>query len=510
MSSSAYQEHYNTVVLEEAAVEASIRGKYPFQNSEWGALIDSNVGNPSGELLRATFFTGGSLFMDLVQYRASLTAKAADIDHGRILTDVEVASNYEGIRLFFELDYRTSTVVLPTWEEAMLHLRVLYRTVTECFPDEEAPTMHIATCSRKRKQKRSKDGIDLAWGIHVVFPDIITTTPTMRLIAQLLDSRISNIFPAWNAIVDPAPYRKESATLRPCFSYKMIECPICSMGAAATSTKRKRDHKKKPPEDLTFRLRMSETCTCYGGRKVEPSTYRYVGSLQQADGPVVELMQGSLAVLHQMSITPTTMGQFTQGFVRPVDMGDKDDRIPQSDIVFPSEKRQITGFNKRKNSEDVNMHTHVEGYHALIGTLKNIHSEYAHVAIHKVSMNRAQQTFLVTVKGNGSRYCMYKTCAHNSNRVYFVINMKAGRVQMYCFDRDCRRDFAASPIVRTVSTVDRHNITRAFGLKPSSERPTITPPQSSSPVVVVSPPNPVTKRELFERKRQAYLSTLAQ
>jgi hypothetical protein len=516
LSDEVYKRQYNDVVLEEAREADKIEGKYPFRNSEWKKQFEGcmNKQEAHGDLLRSTFLSGGALFMSHVVCMESMVPKARDIDKGCVLTDAEVAHNCEGIRLFFELDYRTTTTLLPTWTEALLHLRVLYRTVQECFPQLEPLTMHVATCTRKRKHRRVPQGIALAWGMHVVFPDIVTTSSVMKLIAQLLDTRISNLFPLWSNIVDPASYHSSNATLRPCFSYKMIDCPICTVGgkpkpsAASTTGKRQRLSCSEEAE-TRFRLQLSSTCSCFGGRRVDPSVYTYAGSLSSADGAFVCRVLTTYAVLTTMSITPTHMGTFTDGFQRPADMGDEHDGIPQGDALFPVERQAVKGFQRRKNTVPVNVSRFPSGYHAILQALQNIHEAYRYLAIHKVIMDEKKRTFLITVKGNGSRYCLYRNGFHSSNRVYFCLDLKRGSVATFCFDPDCKRAHANKPVKRTVSLVDRHRIAEGFGIPETLRRPTISPIiEHEAPAVV--PPVPsapqvqVSKLSVWEEKQRAY------
>lgn len=499
----SYTQQYNEVVLEEAREALQIQGKYPFQNSEWKARfqVHMNIQENRGELLRSTFLSGGSLHMNHVLHWDSLIQKTRDIDAGCILTDAEVAHNSEGIRLFFELDYRTSDTLLPTWDEALLHLRVLYRTVQECYPTMEDLPMHVATCTRKRKQKRAPASIQLAWGIHVVFPSIVTTTSKMKLIAQLLDIRISNLFPSWGNIVDPASYRAQNATLRPCFSYKMIDCPICSLGPKPTIDKRRRPDALRDTDSL-FRMQLSASCSCFSGRRLDASTYTYAGTLQRADGTLDTLFEDTHSVLCAMSITPRIMGSFTPGFARPFDMGDEHDRIPQSDILFTSERRVLNGVQRRKNTESVDPSRFPDGYQFLLQTIKRIDLAYQYLAIHKLSLDTTQRTFFITVKGSGSRYCMYRKGFHSSNRVYFILDLKHSRLHVHCFDPDCKRDRVARPVTRALSMIDRHRICTGFELSNTSERPTLSPIVGMEEI----PPPPVelSKVSVWEAKQRAY------
>ena len=355
--------------------------------------------------------------------------------------------------------------------------------------------MHVATCSRKRKQKKSRSDIQLAWGIHVVFPSIVLLTSTMKLIAQLIDTRLSNIFPVWSNIVDPAPYRSTSATLRPCFSFKMIECPICSLGS---SKKRNRAEQYIYPIE---RL-LSEACRCFNGRKVEPSTYTYKGSFLQEDGPICKQLGDTHAVLVNMSIIPEVMGTFNDElFIRPDDMGEELDVIPQAVALFPSEKRTLSGFQKRKSLEAADACMYPNGHLIIREVLKQVHESYLHLAIHNVCMNTKSKLLIVTVKGRGSRYCLYQKRDHNSNRVYFTIDTRKQTVTARCFDDDCKKEIVSKPIVRPLSFIHRHTLMKEFGFStPRSRIATTAQVQTSTE------PAAKTKTEIYEEKRKAYMS----
>ena len=513
-SETFYLQQYNETVVEESQREELIQGKFPFHNSVWKSTYKRyvNVQESNGDLLRCTFLSGGQIHMPFMEYKESLVSKSTDIENGVVLTDVEIAHNCEGIRLFFEMDYRSSDCPMPTLEDAMIHLRVLHRTVSECFTTDVDLTMHIATCDRKRKQKRSSKTIELAWGIHVVFPYIVTTTPIMKLIAQLVDTRISNLFPKWQNIIDPASYRSSNATLRPCFSYKMIECPICSMGKKKTKecgTKRKLDTNL----ESLFRLQLSESCTCFNGRRVDSSIYTYAGTLHDSDDQLSQCLHSVLDVLMEMSIVPKVMGIFTPGFTRPSDMGDEHDVIPNDSIVFPSEKRIVNGFDRRKNTVQMNHSKFPDGFKSILSCIVGIHECYKHIAIHKLSMDEDKKVILVTVKGKGSRYCMFTKKFHNSNRVYFVFGLKRSYIQVNCFDPDCRKEHSDKPLRRSLSLMDKYRILDGFGIPNTMVRPTISPvvdvhhlskPDSPGPVVVDSV---LKKRRMWEEKRKLYLQS---
>jgi hypothetical protein len=452
----------------------------------------------------------------------SFVSKTIDINQGCILTDAEIAHNSEGVRLFFELDYRTSTCPLPSFAEALIHLRVLYRTVLECFPHLVDVVMHILSCSPKRKQRESTGTIQLAWGIHVVFPSIVTTTPIMKLIAQLLDTRISNLFPQWTSIVDPASYRSSSATLRPCYSYKWIKCPICGIKASSTrvddgptTTKRRRADVDMTIESV-FRKQLSDTCSCFSGHRVDPSIYTYSGSLVRSDGPLVQMLQGIQTVLKETSITPSRIGTFTDGFRRPLDMGDEHDVIPQSGVLFPSKHRAVSGFQPRKNNTPLKLSDYSTGCRTILEIIKRVHVNYQCLAIHRISVDPKTQSFLINVKGNGSRYCMYRKRVHSSNGVYFCLDAKRARIRVLCFDPDCKRDHAKAHIERALSLVDKYSITTQFELRNTRTRPTVAqcvplvqlvPLVPQVPLIPLEPVQQIQMKKLkWEEKRRMYQS----
>ncbi len=462
-------QQYNKVVCDEAVLTSTLAGRYPFQHSEWKAAVTTTGGAVDGELIRATFLSGGSVYTSHAAYLDALPHKASDIERGVILTDTEVAHNCEGIRLFVELDYRTATQLLPTWDEALTHIRLIARTVHECFPARDALLVHIAVCTPKRKVRRTNSA-ELAWGVHLVFPDLVTTTTTMVRIAQLLDTRLSNAFPQWSGILDPASYRSRNATLRPCFSYKMSDCPICAT---------------KTADPLCTRLRA--TCACYNGRCVSPSIYTYAGSLLDPGAVSVCVLQDTLAVLRGMSIIPPRMGEFTPGFTQPHDMSVTDGSGPSGACARASARGArgagagtnasaplVQRFERQAHTDAIDLTRNPKGYQTLLQTITPIHTAYAHVAIHKVFLDTKRRMFIVVVKGNGSRYCLYRHTTHTSNRVFFCVNLMRGRIYTHCFDPECKRRYGTTPLSQPLSRQDKSRLTADFALPETSTRPTLT------------------------------------
>ena len=292
----------------------------------------------------------------------------------------------------------------------------------------------------------------------------------MKLIAQLLDSRISTLFPRWNSIVNPAPYRSGNATLRPCFSYKWVKCPICAIGVSQATTKL---HRESSVERL-LRIQLSDdSCSCFSGHKVHPSVYTYCGSLDRPDGSLTQALRGVQAVLSEMSITPSQMGAFTGGFCRPVDMGDEHDTIPESARLL-SECSVVRGFQRRKNSLSLELGEWGSGCQTILAIIKRLHDNYSFLSIHRLFVDKKKRSFLITVKGSGSRYCMYRDGVHRTNRIYFSLDLKRARIKVHCLVPDCKRDHDKPLVERALTLVEKYQITAQFGLLDTRKRPEIS------------------------------------
>jgi phage-related protein len=427
-----------------------LRNILPFGRSRWKKLcvVDSETYKNTGHLLRTTLLSGGCLYMPLDVYHKRLPTKVLDLEAGVVTTDVEIAHNIEGIRLFFELDYRSDTAMMPTFETMLQHLRVVQDCVRECYPSlgEDDLSAHVAFCPEKVKYDKTLARFKLARGAHIVFPAIIGTTQTMRLIAQLVDCRLTKQFPSWSNVVDPSPYRSTSATLRPLYSHKAEKCTICT---SQPSRKRRREDGSPSlamfasnehdgvPRSLSQQL--AEHCTCSNGYIIQPSVYTYYGTLigERLDPKKLRTREQQL---HEMSIIPTTMGLPAADFHRTPDMGDEKDRIPVDGIVFPSERQAVSGF-KRRHDITIPMAITRDGCRILHNIITKTHAAYKHATIDldKVRYCSRAQTIRLDVRGCGSRHCLVKKDQHSSNRVFFVVNMRKSNIAVHCFKHACRQ-----------------------------------------------------------------------
>jgi hypothetical protein len=249
----------------------------------------------------------------------------------------------------------------------------------------------------------------------------------------------------------------------PCFSYTLVECPICTKGVQ--STKRRRVDRETVLDTL-FLIQPTATCLCFNRQKVDPSVYTYSGSLTQVDGPVTQVIDGGVqGVLAGMSITPSRMGTFTDGFCRPVDMGDDNDTIPRSHGLA-SENRAFSAFQCRKNSQSLELGDYPNGCQTILDIIKRMNENYNYLAIQKLCVDKNKRTFLISVKGSGSRFCIYKKGTHKNNRLYFSVDVNRARIEARCFDPDCKREHAETPTVElALNLMETSEVTTQFGLK---------------------------------------------
>ena len=184
----------------------------------WSVLAD--VATPDTLPIRLTMFNGGTFAFAYPAWPAVHSARMLDIVLGYPLFDNEIASSSEGIQFFVELDYQVavtdlySEMDLPTaqklWSDALL----IHQTLKQLFLCRDH-TCVLLDCPPKMK----KDQL-IALGLHMVFTDIVVDSYTGAKLCQELQKRT-------RLVIDAAPYKSTSATLRPAFSRKVGKCAEC-------------------------------------------------------------------------------------------------------------------------------------------------------------------------------------------------------------------------------------------------------------------------------------------
>ena len=413
----------------------------PYKNSSWKRHTQRFVGSHTqGNLLRATMLSGGTVHTPFREYSILLEHKTRDLSNGVVFTDVEWAHNCEGIRLFVELDYKTKDA-LPTEEEVMLHIKHIFDVVQECFSTSASHKfkMHIATCEPSGVTKTTganvfdqmfSTDVYKKWGIHVVFPEIVTTTQTMRHIAQAIDTRISRDNATWNNVVDANAYKDANATLRPPYSYKASACAICR----PVHKKRKRKDDETAQQKTAQEI-MSVSCDCMFGYRIQPSVYGYIGTMLD-DTTIVEELVDTRAILSGMSILPTKIGAFTESFQPCTDMDMSDSVVEEKSKR--SEKRVLA----HRKQIDIPQNEKQQCYKVVQSIINRSDPAYLRVVVENVRHCHSKQKneLFVTVKGPGMRWCVSSNREHDSNRAFFVLCLRRKKLFASCFDKDCRKD----------------------------------------------------------------------
>ena len=440
----------------------------PYAGSAWYRAIHqaNRDAKTRGELLRATLLSGGSVYCALVTFNALRALKVADIERGVIATDVEWAHNCEGVRVFFELDYR-SPETFPSTTEVMVHLSYIQQVVREAYPtlaDESHYEMHVATCPPVVTE--SPDGVTTCkWGVHIVFPHIVTTTQHIRVLAGAVDTRITRNSTQWKDVVDVASYKEANATLRPPFSYKAEKCALCSRRGGKKRAREGGGAGDFPlaPEDL-----LATDCDCWYGYRIHPSVYTYRTSIRSAAPvPAPAALPAALpapaacacmsgiqahsalldvgAVLQGMSFQPTNGGLFTTEFKTCPDMYEL---VPTVHKRGPSKENKIHGVNKRRKELQIPA-GHQKSCRALVqAAINRAHTWYRALVIETIRYYPCKKygEFFITVKGPGMRACLHSNKVHRSNRIYFVLRVYSWTLSVGCFDTDCAKQASPNPV----------------------------------------------------------------
>jgi hypothetical protein len=199
-----------------------------------------------GHPMRITLFSGGVVYCNLETLKVALKHLAIDLDRNVVTTINEIALNTDGVRIFFEFDCRGKSLPTPAdWEYFSAAAQTL---VKECYPSTVDVTAYIALCSPKLKWTTSGN-TTIACGMHIVFPNIVTTTGILKQLTIELNVRISRWNGRYTDIVDDVPVHAASANLRLLFSHKMLRCKNCKYANLSTSSDAS-TNKRKIDEDF--------------------------------------------------------------------------------------------------------------------------------------------------------------------------------------------------------------------------------------------------------------------
>ncbi len=382
--------------------------------------------------VRLSFFNGGIAQFPYDMWSEVYKQRSKDILAGKILYDNEFAYSQEGVKLFFELDYR-SEVRKPHDDTIIYHVALCKEVVSLYFQQNENIDLSVYVLDSKPKLKytdKSKYPI-IAFGIHVVFPNIVINCEQGKQLCYSLTMRFqSQQVEEFHNVVDSNCYKSNIACLRPMFGRKLDICLSCM-------------------NDDELRL-TCEQCQCRG--KVSSGSYytlRYMWDSN--DQPIIpsdmrHYVKDNIESLLQItSIIPPKLYDFTEGY-----------QIPKHEpCVVPNELKSTRKCDKDKvyvykddrcnqrlltNRSSVCITDNFR-LSLIISIIRNIHKVYDSEYMLLADVTKTNDTIFVDLKGAARSFCRVKNALgihHKSNRVYFRISRKEQGIYQYCYDDKCR------------------------------------------------------------------------
>lgn len=463
--------------------ERQLEAKYrPNENSAF--LTQYDCLPKLGGIMFATLYTSGVLTCSHEQYK-QLWSKYYVTDcienTNTLLAFTEYCPNAIGIRCFFEFDYR-SYIRLPTQDELIKHVQIAQNLIRESFPNNTTNIdVYAAKCSPKLKYSR-QDKLakpKLAVGLHLVFPYIVVHTAELRQLILTLDARITQDNPFFSGIVDPSSVKRECASLRPLYAYRLDNCESC---ITSRKTKSKTDKKLKfmkteeewsgqnmymaEKEDrdsddsdmeLDELLPLDESVTCRSsiclrGRKIaSPSIYiPWLHINNQGIENLVEKHPGGEVKkkwLELTSIVPDLL--FPRSNYVPVQDAVASDSIlttASNSIIFIKEKKINNQILRNNNDIKLSPQTHTEIYSLITKLIREFDEHYERALINVLHFNSKYNSMYATLKGDRkiTNWCFLKEGPHQGNGVFFTFQLKPTRtlktseMKLGCHDSDCK------------------------------------------------------------------------
>jgi hypothetical protein len=381
--------------------------------------------------MRLTFFNGGKCHFPYAAWRNVFVARAQDIELGNLLYDNDFARSEEGVKLFFELDYRSKDNE-PGDETIMKHVLSLQKVVQKFYQNNKDldSSMWVLLSTAKPKYIATEMHPVISMGCHIIFRNINVNCEQGVQLCHSANLSLESEFGLKN-LVDCC-YKKEMASLRPIYCRKLEICLLCL-------------------NEDDMRLNCEE-CLCRG--KIPSGSIYTVSYLIDSNGAEVykepaELSQfvknNMLQIVSETSIIPNDINDFTPGYKVPIDepvfipIGlrslHKDDKT--KDFVFRKDRKMISQRRKDLFKEVVD----AEIIRLITGVIRGYNQHYDHDGMILSNVSRNSHTIFVDLRGIGRCFCRIKHPdghTHLSNRIYFRISKKKKTITQYCYDDDCK------------------------------------------------------------------------
>ena len=184
-----------------------------------------------------------------------------------------------------------------------------------------------------------------------------------------------------------------------------------------------------------------------------------------------EMNVSTLEALLLTTIVPISkVGQFTEGFCPPKDMGELADVIPPSNARTNGEKGTALVRNVFVPSKEC-----ASKIQRIINQSKD---EYRYLTVTRTMSNIKFKTVIVEVKGPNARLCPLAGRMHSTIRVWFLLQLKQRMVCIRCYHPVCSKSTNKIEFPIDIDTCQW--LLQTLGMTTTPAKPILEKPRESS------------------------------
>lgn len=394
---------------------------------------------PPSQPMRLTFWNGGTCHFPLNVWPDVFQARARDFENGNLMYDNEIVWSNEGIKLFFELDYRSQDKV-PDEDSILAHVAVCAQVVRRFFKGDDIDFKHwVLMCTPKPKYVKNQLHPVIAMGCHIIFPHIIVTCEQGSQLCHSANIAIEAACGPGQVDVDSQYKDNGSANLRPMFCRKLEDCPECL-------------------NDEEIRL-SCEVCVARGkvaSGSIYTASYVFDTNGQNlyedAKDLEAEVRANLVEVISETSIINTNQ-DFTKSYAvppgEPVCIPKKLQSTHQLDqsksYVYRQDRKRCSTRNLPEIMDPDVLSLAREA-------VRNFHPKYNHDNMILAKVCRNNSTIFVDLKGVGRSFCQIKHPGgqdHTTNRVFFRLCKKTKTITQHCYNDECKNLLKTDAAIKT-------------------------------------------------------------
>lgn len=382
--------------------------------------------------IRLTFFNGGTARFPYQFWKNIWIERSKDISNDVVLFDNEFARSEEGVKLFFELDYRSESDE-PDYIRIMDDVKICQDVTRDFFKSNENVNLSLWVLMSTPKIKHSSKSTEpiIAMGCHVIFQNIVINCEQGKQLCHSVNMRIESIRNEKN-VVDSACYKNEIACLRPIYGRKIESCLSCN-------------------NDENIRFGCNE-CNSRG-RKVSGSFYKPYTKLNSKGESIYNevdfetyVKNHVLDVVVQTSIIPDKIDSvlnngykipYNEPVYIPLKLRSTHRDDSGKDYIYKTDRRYIS----KRRKDAYSCFTDARGYRYVTELVKRMHVHYNNEHMIVSNITRNSTNIFVDLKGHGRSFCRIKQSnghLHSSNRIYFIINKRKSEIRQCCYSDDCK------------------------------------------------------------------------